>query len=76
MQVDAEIFRERLRLARSRARLSQDELATRTGLTQSNVSQYESGHVVPSIESLARLSHVLKVSTDWLLGLTDKRGDA
>jgi len=44
-----------LRLARRRAGLSQVELATQAGVTQSVISAYESGQRQPSIPALARL---------------------
>ena len=44
-----------LRGARSRARLTQSELARRAGLTQSVVSDYERGRREPSLSTLSRL---------------------
>jgi uncharacterized protein len=44
-----------LRQARKRASLSQVDLATRAGVTQSVISAYESGQRQPSIPALARL---------------------
>ena len=44
-----------LRRARTRARLSQAELAARAGVTQSVVSAYESGHRQPALTTLAAL---------------------
>ena len=44
-----------LRQARQRAGLSQVELATRAGVTQSVISAYESGQRQPAIPALARL---------------------
>ena len=43
---------ERVRLA---AGLSQEDLATRAGTSRSTLSAYESGRVVPSVETLARV---------------------
>jgi predicted nucleotidyltransferase/DNA-binding XRE family transcriptional regulator len=44
-----------LRQARKQASLSQVDLATRAGVTQSVISAYESGQRQPSIPALARL---------------------
>jgi transcriptional regulator with XRE-family HTH domain len=44
-----------LRDARSRAGLTQTELAHRAGTSQATISAYEHGRKVPSVETLARL---------------------
>ena len=44
-----------LRQARKRAGLSQVDLASRAGVTQSVISAYESGQRQPSLPALARL---------------------
>ena len=44
-----------LREARLRAGLSQAELAERAGTARSQISRYERGDVVPSLETLRRL---------------------
>jgi transcriptional regulator with XRE-family HTH domain len=41
--------------ARTRAGISQRELADRAGTSQATVSAYESGRKVPSVDTLARL---------------------
>lgn len=47
-----------LREARTRARLSQTELARRSGTSQAAVARYESGQVSPAASTLERLLHV------------------
>jgi len=44
-----------LRAARQRARLSQAELAARTGTSQATISAYETGTKAPSVATLDRL---------------------
>lgn len=44
-----------LREARLRAGLTQDELAERAGTARSQISRYERGDVLPSLETLRRL---------------------
>ena len=44
-----------LRSARTRAGLSQGELARRTGTSQATISAYEHGRKQPSVATLARL---------------------
>ena len=61
-------FGQRLAYARKKARLSQAKLAEQVSVTQSSVTQWESGQVVPRMEALLPLSDVLRVSVEWLLG--------
>lgn len=55
MGVDTSTTGDLLRAARKRAGLTQRELATRAGVTQSVISAYESGRRQPSLPTLARL---------------------
>lgn len=66
-------FRERLRLARCRARLTQTELGDKIGVSQMMISQYETARRHPSFETLKLLAEALHVSADWLIGLSDER---
>jgi uncharacterized protein len=61
-----------LRKARKRAGLSQVELATRAGVTQSVISAYESGQRQPAIPALARL--IAAAGFDLTLGLRRQHG--
>jgi len=49
---------------------AQVELAEAIGVRPATVSGYETGHNGPSLEILCRISNVLDVSTDCLLGLS------
>ena len=62
------LFRRRLKAARELRRLSQAELAHRTGLQQSAVSHYETGTRRPSFTNLRRLAEAMEVTTDYLVG--------
>jgi transcriptional regulator with XRE-family HTH domain len=42
---------------RTRAGLTQTELARRTGTTQSSIARIESGGSLPTLDMLARLAH-------------------
>lgn len=55
MDRDAESAQGLLRRARSRAGLSQAELAARAGVAQSVISAYEAGRRQPALATLARL---------------------
>ena len=64
---------EKLKSLRIEKNLTQKQVADRIGLAISAVSSYESGSRYPSYDVLVRLAHIFHVSTDYLLGMTDKR---
>ena len=45
--------------ARSEQKLTQSELAQRTGIRQSNISRMEKGQAMPSIATLCKIAHGL-----------------
>lgn len=59
-----------LRLAKS---LNQVELAKKIGVTKQCISNWENDNIQPSIEMLIKLSDFFGVTTDYLLGLEDKK---
>lgn len=59
----------RLREARIRCNLTQDELAQQAGLTSHVVWKIENGKREPTASELGPLCVVLGVSADWVLGL-------
>lgn len=63
----------KLHSLRTEMKLTQKQVADRIGLAISAVSAYESGTRYPSYETLVKLSRMFHVSTDYLLGLTEKR---
>ena len=67
----SELIGQRLRETRLQRGLSQQEAASRAGISMNSLYHYEKGNKVPSAVVLARLAEVLNVSTDYLLGLTD-----
>jgi len=68
----AESFAQRLRAARELRKMSQSELAEKSGLLPSAVSHFETGRRLPSLTNLKALSDGLNVTTDYLIGRTDK----
>lgn len=55
---------------------SQAQLAKKVGLkSSSTIAAYESGARQPSLSSLIELSRVFGVTTDYLLGISDKKSD-
>lgn len=59
---------ENIRIMREIRGLSQSELAEKIGLQKQNVSAYERGVKVPTVEKLVAIADTLSCSTDKLLG--------
>jgi Zn-dependent peptidase ImmA (M78 family)/transcriptional regulator with XRE-family HTH domain len=57
----------RLRIARVRLGLKQDEVATRTSLGTSSISEFESGKRSPSISQLREFADIYERSVAWFL---------
>ena len=53
--------------------LSQRHLAERVGIDKSTVALYESGKRLPSLSRLVSLSYALGVTTDFLLGISNRK---
>lgn len=64
---------ETIRQLREEKGLSQKKLAQRTGVANSTMNLYETNERNPSLSTLIKLSKVLGVSTDYLLGLDSDR---
>lgn len=74
--VRSKVFRgDRLKAARERLDLTQDELAARLGFGQAQMNRYENGKSDPSLDVVMRLAHELQVTVDWLLGLSQETVD-
>jgi len=64
-------FPSRLKEARGRRGLTQAGLGKEAGLPSTTLSHFESGSRKPSFDNLRRLTRVLGVSTDYLMGIVD-----
>lgn len=64
-----EALKERLKLARLRAGLTQNEVATITGLKPAAISHFETGNRTPSIQNLVKLCEALKITSDEIIGI-------
>lgn len=63
---------ENIKLLRSARKMTQSDLAERVGVTNATISSYEVGTRMPSFEVLVKLAQVFRVSTDNLLGFSNK----
>ena len=61
----------RLRVLRERAGYTQSALAEKLGTDNVQISRYETGAIVPSVETLVRLADILECSLDYLAGRSD-----
>lgn len=52
---------------RNKYKYTQTELATLVGVTKSTIAAYENDTRLPSYEVLIKLSHIFKVSLDYLM---------
>jgi len=64
-------FAERLQELRKKNKFSQDELAKKVDVHVNVLGRYERGDSNPSIEVANKLSNVLNVSLDYLVGKTE-----
>lgn len=63
----------KLKSIRKEMKLTQKQVAVRVGVAVSAVSSYESGSRYPSYDVLIKLACLFHVSTDYLLGLSDRK---
>lgn len=62
------LISERLKAARKKCKLTQQQVADLLKLDRSTYSYYELGTINPSIEALKTLTAIYKVDMDWLVG--------
>ena len=65
------ILYKRVRELRIEKEWSQHHLAELLGMSQSNISLWESGKGYPDVINLKRLAEIFEVSADYLLGLSE-----
>ena len=68
-----EIWGQRIKELRKEEGLTQTELANATGLSQSAITAWEVGTNSPTANAIVILAEYFGVTTDYLLGLSDKR---
>lgn len=62
-----------LKTLRLKNNMTQAQLAQKLGVTKSVISAYETGLRLPSYDILIHIAKFFNVSTDYLLGLENKR---
>ncbi|MBQ8448048.1 MAG: helix-turn-helix transcriptional regulator [Clostridia bacterium] len=67
------MLNERIKILRMARNLSQVELAKKLNVSKQSVSNWENDNILPSIETLVEIARFFSVSTDYLLGLDDRK---
>lgn len=67
------LFRFRLVQLREEANLTQKQFAAAVKISNSTINRYETGIREPDYDTLIRFADFFNVSTDYLLGRTDKK---
>ncbi len=62
---------ERIRYLRIRNNLTSKELSKALSISESSMSLYENGKRKPSLEIIVKIADYFKVTTDYLLGVSD-----
>ena len=63
----------KLKTLRIQRQMTLKDVACRVGVSKSNISAYENGSRRPSYEMLIKLARLFNVTTDYLLGLEQKK---
>ena len=63
----------RIRELRKELGLSQEKMAKRLGMSQTGYSKYETGENDIPTQVLIKLAGFYKTSTDYILGISDRR---
>lgn len=64
---------DRIKLLRLSRNLSQVELAKKLNVSKQSVSNWENNNILPSVEIVTQLAIFFSCSTDYILGINDKR---
>lgn len=65
-------FNKRLHDLRTEMNLTQKELSAKTGISVSNITKYERGIRLPTIEILVKLAKFFNVTLEFILGVEDE----
>lgn len=65
---------DRLRQLRESMPVTQEDLASRLGISEIQIYRYEKGTAEPRADVVVKLAEFFNVSTDYLLGITETPG--
>lgn len=67
------MLNERIKQLRTERNITQVELAKSLSVSKQSVSNWENDNIQPSIDMLVKIAAYFSVSTDYLLGLDNKK---
>ena len=67
---------QRIRALRAEQKISQKELARQLFISPQAISKWERNEATPNPEAISRMAEIFGVSTDYLLGRTEKKQPA
>lgn len=67
------MLNENIKKLRTARNMSQVQLAKNLGVSKQSVSNWENDNILPSIEMLMKISACFNVSTDYLLGISQRK---
>ena len=72
LEMDADLFCLRLKEIRKMRKMTQQEVAEKSGIPSTSIAHIEAGSRKPSLENFYKLVVVLNISADYLLGCVDQ----
>ena len=72
LEMDVDLFCLRLKEIRKMRKMTQQELAEKSGIPSTSIAHFEAGSRKPSLENFYKLVVVLNISADYLLGCVDQ----
>lgn len=67
------MLNEKIKELRNARNLNQVQLGKSLSVTKQTISNWENDNIQPSINMLVKIANYFKVSTDYLLGLDEKK---
>lgn len=67
------MFAKRIKYLRQTKELNQVQLSEKLGVAKQSVSNWENDNIMPSVEMVEKIADFFGVSTDYLLGVTERR---
>lgn len=64
---------ERIKILRMSRNLNQVELAKKLNVSKQSISNWENNNILPSVEIVTQLADFFSCSTDYILGIDDRK---